>query len=77
MIARQDRRHVSDLLVALLDQFFENLRAGAQARFHLSQGVAAIGLPNEKIRGALQQRQQSNEEEEQPTPEPAESKVQG
>ena len=77
MIAGQNRRHIRDLPVALLDQFLENLRAGMQAGFDLSKCVSAIGLPNDEVSRALEQRQESNQEKEQPAPETAESKFQG
>ena len=77
MIARQNRRHLRDLPVSLLDQLLENLSAGAQACLNLGKRMQAIGVPNDKISRALQQRQQSDQEEEQPAPEAAELKFQG
>ena len=77
MIARQNRRHLRDLPVSLFDQFLENLSAGAQARLNLGKRMQAIGVPNDKISRALQQRQQSDQEEKQPAPETAELKFQG
>ncbi len=57
VVARKDCGRACDLKIALLDEFLENLRSGAQARFDLSERVLAIGPPHHEIRRALQQRQ--------------------
>lgn len=58
VIARKNGGRSRDLLVALLDQFFENAGAGPEAGFDLSEGVAPIRLAHDKVSRALQQRQE-------------------
>jgi hypothetical protein len=60
----------------LLDQSFEDPGTMAQPGFDGCESVLAIGLPNDEISGALQQGQERDEEEEQPTPKTAEAKFQ-
>ena len=76
MIARENGGRGRDLLVALFDQLIENSGAGAETGFDLGEGVVPIGLADDKIGGALQQRQERNQEKEQPATETAESKFQ-
>jgi len=47
VIARKDRGCESDLLIALLDQFLENLRACAQIRFNLSKRMLTMRAAND------------------------------
>ena len=77
VVAREDRRRARDLLVALLDQFFENLRAGAQAKINLRKSVLAIRVPDDEISRALQEGEERDQREEEPAPETAEVKPQG
>jgi hypothetical protein len=54
VVARKDFRRARDLKIALLDELLENVRARAQARFDLAQGVLAIGALHHEVGGALQ-----------------------
>jgi hypothetical protein len=54
VVARKDCRGAGDLKIALLDELLENVRARAQARFDLRQGVLAIGALHHEVGGALQ-----------------------
>ena len=76
MIARENGGRGRDLLVTLFDQLIENSGAGAETGFDLGEGMAPIGLADDKIGRALQQRQEGNQEKEQPATETAESKFQ-
>jgi hypothetical protein len=76
MIARENGGRGRDLLVTLFDQLIENSGAGAETGFDLGEGMAPIGLPDDKIGRALQQRQERNQEKEEPATETAESKFQ-
>ena len=76
MIARENGGRGRDLLVTLFDQLIENSGAGAETGFDLSEGMVPIGLADDKIGRALQQRQERNQEKEQPATETAESKFQ-
>jgi len=76
MIARENGGRGRDLLVTLFDQLIENSGAGAETGFDLGEGVVPIGLADDKIGRALQQRQERNQEKEQPATETAESKFQ-
>ena len=62
--------------VALLDQFFENLRAALQTRLDLSNGVLPIRASNDEIGRALEQRQKRDQEKKQAAAETAKSKFQ-
>ena len=62
MIARENGGRGRDLLVTLFDQLIENSGAGAETGFDLGEGVVPIGLADDKIGGALQQRQERNQE---------------
>jgi len=64
MITRENGGRGRDLLVALFDQLIENSGAGAETRFDLSESMVAIGLADDKIGGALEQRQEGNQEKE-------------
>ena len=75
MIARKNRRRAGDLLIALLDQFLENLRSSSQTRFNLRERMLAVCVPDEEISRTLQERQKRKEEKEEPASETAESKV--
>jgi hypothetical protein len=76
MIARENGGRGRDLLVTLFDQLIENSGAGAKTGFDLGEGMVPIGLADDKIGRALQQRQERNQEKEQPATETAESKFQ-
>jgi len=76
MIARENGGRGRDLLVTLFDQLIENSGAGAETGFDLGEGMVPIGLADDKIGRALQQRQERNQEKEQPATETAESKFQ-
>jgi len=76
MIARENGSCGCDLLVTLFDEFIENPGAGAETGFDLGEGMVPIGLADDKIGRALQQRQERNQEKEQPATETAESKFQ-
>jgi len=76
MIARENGGRGRDLLVTLFDQLIENSGAGAETGFDLGEGMVPIGLADDKIGRALQQRQERNQEEQQPATETAESKFQ-
>ena len=76
MIARKNCGCGCDLLSALLDELFENPGTSANAGFNLSQRVLPIGVPNEKVSGALQERQKSDEEKKQSAAETVESEFQ-
>ena len=76
MIARENGGRGRDLLVTLFDQLIENSGAGAETGFDLGEGMLPIGLADDKIGRALQQRQERNQEKEQPATETAESKFQ-
>jgi len=76
MIARENGGRGRDLLVTLFDQLIENSGAGAETGFDLGEGMAPIGLPDDKIGRALQQRQERNQEKKQPATETAKSKFQ-
>jgi hypothetical protein len=76
MIARENGGRGRDLLVTLFDQLIENSGAGAETGFDLGEGMVPVGLADDKIGGALQQRQERNQEKEQPATETAESKFQ-
>ena len=76
VIARENGGRGRDLLVTLFDQLIENSGAGAQAGVDLGEGMVPIGLADDKIGGALQQRQERNQEKEEPAAETAESKFQ-
>jgi hypothetical protein len=54
VVARKDCRRAGDLKIALLDELLENVRARAQPRFDLRQGVLAIGALHHEVSGALQ-----------------------
>ena len=60
----------------LFDQLLKNLRAPVQAGVDLRARMLAVRVPNEKVSGALQKREQNDEVEEQPALEPAEAKFQ-
>ena len=77
VVARENCSRRRDLPVTLFDQFLENLRARAQARVNLREGVFAIRVPDDEICNALQERQERDEREEKPAPETAKSKPQG
>jgi hypothetical protein len=76
MIARENGGRGRDLLVPLFNQLIENSGAGAETGFDLGEGMMPIGLADDKIGGALQQRQEPSQEKEQPATETAESKFQ-
>jgi hypothetical protein len=76
MIARENGGRGGDLLVSLFDQLIENSGASAKTGFDLGEGMVSIGLADDKIGGALQQRQERNQEKEEPAAETAESKFQ-
>ena len=76
MIARENGGRGRDLLVTLFDQLIENSGAGAETGFDLGEGMVPIGLADDKIGRALQQRQERNQEKEEPATETAESKFQ-
>src|SRR5205814_4903139 len=76
VIARQKGRGSGNLLVALLDQLFENLRAALQAGLDLSNGVLAICASNDQIGRALEQRQKRDQEKKQAAAKTAKSKSQ-
>ena len=76
MIARENGGGGRDLLVTLFDELIENSGAGAETGFYLGEGMVPIGLADDKIGRALQQRQEGNQEKEQPATETAESKFQ-
>ena len=76
MIARENGGRGRDLLATLFDQLIENSGAGAETGFDLGEGMVPIGLADDKIGRALQQRQERNQEKEQPATETAESKFQ-
>jgi hypothetical protein len=76
MIARKNGSRGRNLLRALLDELFENARAGVEAGFNLSQRMLPICLADDNVCCALQQRQKSDEEKKQPASETAESKFQ-
>jgi hypothetical protein len=76
MIARENGGRGRDLLVPLFNQLIENSGAGAETGFDLGEGMMPIGLADDKIGGALQQRQEPSQEKEQPAAETAESKFQ-
>jgi hypothetical protein len=76
MIARENGGRSRDLLVTLLDQLIENSGARAETGFDLGEGMVPIGLADNEIGRALQQRQEGNQEKEQPAAETAESKFQ-
>jgi hypothetical protein len=76
MIARENGGRGRDLLVTLFDQLIENSGAGAKTGFDLGEGMVPIGLADDKIGGALQQRQECSQEKEEPAAETAESKFQ-
>ena len=76
MIARENGGRGRDLLVTLFDQLIENSGAGAETGFDLGEGMVPIGLADDKVGRALQQRQERNQEKEEPATETAESKFQ-
>lgn len=77
VITRKDGGRARDLLVALIDQPFENLRADPETGIDLGEGVLAVRLPDDEISGALQQGQERDEREKKPAPETAKLKTQG
>jgi hypothetical protein len=77
VIARENRGCVRDLLVALLDQLLENLRAGAQARVNLRESMFAIGVPDDEVGCALQEGEKRDQRKKEPAPETAKVKPQG
>ena len=64
MITRKNGGRSRDLLITLFDQLFENAGTGAEAGLNLRHGMLSISLPDEKVRCALQQRQERNQEKE-------------
>ena len=67
----------NDLPISLVDQFLEDLTAGAEAGFNLRKRMAAVRLPDDEVGRALQQGQKRNERKKKPAPETAESELQG
>ena len=55
MIARQNGGRAGNLLIALLGQFFKNLRPYAKARIDLREGMLTVGVPDKEISGALKE----------------------
>ena len=77
VVAGDDRSGSRNLLIALLDEFNEDSRTGAQARFDFVQSVSSIGLTNDQIGRALQKGQEGNEKKKQTASKPPELKFQG
>ena len=77
MIAREDRGRARDLLVALFDEFLENLRARPEARIDLGEGVLAVGMPNDEVTDALQKDEKREKREKKPAPKTAKVQSQG
>jgi hypothetical protein len=76
VISGKNSGGTSDLLITLVDQFFENLCARAQTRVNLSERMLPVSATNNEIGRALEQRKKGNQKEKQPASETAKSKFQ-
>lgn len=58
------------------DELLEDVCSTPQSRFDLSQSVFAVGVADDEVGRALEERQKADEKDDEPTTETAESKFQ-